>query len=813
MNTTMKILFCVILATFVTSAQAQLPADFPEFNITQNGDTAPGLLIGSVSSSNPEVGSYFMIMDNTGVPLLYSDTQSLGGLACNGLFTYRTEIPGMSKKYTWYFQDVDFSDVDTFQLGNGYLADNHDFQVLPNGHVLMLCYDHQTVDMSQLVEGGHPAANVIGAVIQELDVNKNVIFQWRSWDHIPILDTYRSGLTGGNIPYIHVNSVEFDVTDGNIILSCRETSEIIKISRVTGEVMWRMGGKNNEFTILNDHAENAPRYFKLMHYVRRHANGHLTMFDNGADKKDKERTYSRVVEYDLDEVNKTATMVWEYTNDPNILALTGGSADRLSNGNTLINWGGAAKAGDAPAMTECNPAQELVYEIWPAQADVTGGFKRIIWPLDDQAINVTHYEIAAGNTYPESPPDETGVSFEVNSFVGDSYNEVYVKREPFAPLYPLFNSKAPRVLPVRITITDSFLDSMNADLALDAISFGFADSSGQFGYVNPDDLTIYYRSTVGSGLFVPLSTAYNSVKQELQATVTGFGEFIIGFPDLEEVPNPPLLIEPAGQGSVNQELPVSFSWTPRGFAPWNFLQVATDENFTTPVVNETWMSESRYTWSSALPNTTYYYRVQIYNEGGYSAWSTGSFQTVAPMIEATVPNGGENWNRGLDSFILWKDNIDEDVVLELYKDGSLTQEIATTSSIGAYEWEVGLALAPGCDYSIKIKSSVDEALFDVSNSFRIDMPDGDFNCNGCVKFDDFIELANQWLDTNNLTADIDNSGKVDFKDFTIFAGNWDLCPMAAKGDFNIDGCVDLNDLAEMSGQWLNIGDLITDIDN
>jgi hypothetical protein len=262
MNTTMKILFCVILATFVTSAQAQLPADFPEFNITQNGDTAPGLLIGSLSSSNPEVGSYFMIMDNTGVPVLYSDTQSLGGLACNGLFTYRTEIPGMSKKYTWYFQDVDFSDVDTFQLGNGYLADNHDFQVLPNGHVLMLCYDHQTVDMSQLVEGGHPAANVIGAVIQELDVNKNVIFQWRSWDHIPILDTYRSGLTGGNIPYIHVNSVEFDVTDGNIILSCRETSEIIKISRVTGEVMWRMGGKNNEFTILNDHAENAPRYFK-----------------------------------------------------------------------------------------------------------------------------------------------------------------------------------------------------------------------------------------------------------------------------------------------------------------------------------------------------------------------------------------------------------------------------------------------------------------------------------------------------------------------------------------------------------------------
>jgi len=120
-------------------ASGQLPDDFPEFDITQNGATAPGLLIGSVNSTNPEVGSYFMIMDNAGVPVVYSDTQSLGNLACNGLFTYRTEIPGMSKKYTWYFQDRDFADVDTFQLGNGYLADNHDlgFTQRARAHVML----------------------------------------------------------------------------------------------------------------------------------------------------------------------------------------------------------------------------------------------------------------------------------------------------------------------------------------------------------------------------------------------------------------------------------------------------------------------------------------------------------------------------------------------------------------------------------------------------------------------------------------------------------------------------------------------------
>jgi hypothetical protein len=769
------IVVCAVLVLFTGLAQDNAhsaePNDFPEFTITQNGETAPGYLIGSVDSQNPEVGSYFMIMDNSAVPVFYSKTQSLGELMCNGLFAYRLEIPGMSKKYTWYLQNEDFIDIDTFQMGNGYLADNHDFQLLPNGHVLMLCYDSQIIDMSQIVEGGHPAANISGAVIQELDVHKNVIFQWRSWDHILVTDTYRN-VTSARFGYIHVNSIEFDETDGNIILSCRETSEVIKVSRATGEVMWRMGGKNEEFTYINEHPETAPRHFKLMHDVRRHANGHLTMFDNGADKRDMERMYSRAVEYDLDEVNKTATMVWEFRHTPDILTLTGGNATRLANGNTIINWGGAAKAGDAPAMTEADPGEQLVYEIIPAQEDVTGGFTRIIWPLEDQSTMVTRYELMEGNRYEFNDGNEiTDVNLKVNTLDGEYYNEVYVTREPFAPLYPVFSGKAPRVLPVRVIITAFELNSMNADMSFGAEGFGFADRTGRFGYVDPNNLTVYHRSTVGQGLFTPLSTYYNWVTKQLRATMTQFGEFIFCFHDLEEVANTPILIEPEDQGTVNQELPVSFFWTPRGFAHWNHLQVATDAGFTTLVVDETWMTESRYTWSSAAPNTTYYYRVKITNYGGDSGWSTGSFATVPPMIEVVAPNGSEQWHRGLEYFIKWNDNIDEDVVLELHKGDALIQTIGTVPSIGAYEWEVDLALDPGCDYSIKVKSSINSALADMSDgTFSIDVPTGDFNCDGCVRLDDLAVLVGEWLEEQEgLITDLYLNGKVDFKDYAIFA--------------------------------------------
>ena len=783
------IMICVVLVSFlglvrdnVHGADSNLPDDFPEFIITQNGETALGYVIGSVDSNNVEVGSYFMILENSGNPVFYSNTQSLGKLQCNGLFAYRTEIPGMNKKYTWYLQDEDFSDEDTFQMGNGYLADNHDFQILPNGHALMLCYDLQIIDMSKIVEGGHPAANITGAVIQELDVHKNVIFQWRSWDHIPITDTYQD-VTQAGFGYIHVDSIELDETDGNIILSCRETSEVIKISRVTGEVMWRMGGKNNEFTFINEHEENAPRYFKLQHDVRRHANGHLTMFDNGADENDMERTYSRAVEYDVNEVNKTATMVWEFRHDPDILALSGGNAIRLANGNTIVRWGGAAEAGDAPAMTEVDPNEQLVYEITTAQEDVTGGFTRFVWPLEDQSTTVSRFELLEGNEYVFNDGNEiTGVTLKVNSLEGPGwYNEVYVTREPFAPLYPVFSGKAPRVLPVRVTITEYDIDSIDADMSFDAESFGFADSTGRFGYADANYLTIYHRPTEGYGLFTPLlSTYYNPVKKELKTTMTEFGEFIICFPDLEEVANSPILIEPEDQSTVNQELPVSFLWTPRGFARWNHLQVATDANFTALVVDESWMTESRYTWSSADPNTTYYWQAKItIHDFTGSGWSKGSFATVPPMVEVTAPNGGEQWQRGLEYFIKWNDNIDEDVVIELYKGETMVQNIGTVPSIGAYEWEVDLALEPGCDYSIKVKSSTNGALFDMSDdTFSIDVPPGDFDCDGCVWLDDLAVLTGEWLkEQSGLIADLYDNDKVDFYDFAIFAENYmKSCP-------------------------------------
>ncbi|MBN2131892.1 MAG: hypothetical protein JW741_20495, partial [Sedimentisphaerales bacterium] len=333
-------------------------------------------------------------------------------------------------------------------------------------------------------------------------------------------------------------------------------------------------------------------------------------------------------------------------------ALTGGSVTRLPNGHTVINWGGAARASEAPAMTEVDPNGRLVYEITCAQEGVTGGFSRIVWPPAEQATTVTRYELMEGNTYAfDNNHAQTGVTLTVNTLDAEMYNEAYVGREPFAPLFPEFPGKAPRVLPVRVTISAREIAGITATVSFDAESFGFADHAGAFGYADPNALTVYYRPRAGQGLFLSLATDYNPVTRQLRAAMSRFGEFIVGFPDLEEVPYPPLLIEPKEQQTVNQGLPVSFFWTPRGFGRTYDLQVSKNPDFTSPDIDEMDLTETRYTLATAEPGGVYYWRVRTLNEGGIGDWSVRSFTAAPPTVQVTTPNGGESWRRGM-SYLL-----------------------------------------------------------------------------------------------------------------------------------------------------------------
>lgn len=323
-----------------------VPSDFPQFNISTNtGETGSGRIFFGLRNR------YFIIMENDGTPYYYQRSNDFlmdFKVLPNGLLVRKIDE---ADKLFKVIMDKHFENVDTFTVNPGYSTDHHDMIMSNNGHAFLIARDYQQVDMSLLVENGNPDATVMACHIQEIDREKNVVWEWRSWDHIPITDAVKEDLATSFIDFVHMNSIAFDV-DSNIVASCRNLSACIKIDRKTGQILWYLGGVNNSFDYIGDPDMNS--YQHMFKPVPGKEN-YYTLFDNGNYHNPQ---YSRALEIKIDTSAMTVEKVWEFRNNPDRQSRWLGGVHRLPNGNSLINWG----TGGQPIATEVNPKGEIVYE-------------------------------------------------------------------------------------------------------------------------------------------------------------------------------------------------------------------------------------------------------------------------------------------------------------------------------------------------------------------------------------------------------------------------------------------------------------------
>ncbi len=361
-----------------------LPPDYPvpTVNIYSPDLDDDEIFINLSNRLNPLLGKYITIWDKYGTPVFYRKTprsyMNFHPLH-DGTLTYCPSFSSQPYRQKYYLMDSSFVVFDSLSMGNGYDVDVHDILLLPNGHYLMMSYDPQVVDMSQIVAGGNPEAIVTGLVIQEVDRNQNVYFQWRSWDHFEITDaTWDINLTADEIDYCHGNALDIDY-DGHILLSSRNMDEITKIDYPSGDIMWRFGlnAKNNMFTIQGDNIG-----FSHQHDIRSLGNGHYTIYDNGNLHTPPE---SRALEYNINADNMIATLVWSYENDPSVFAPATGSTRRLDNGNTLIGWG----THYILAVTEVSSANTVAMEV--ILPDNIGHYRALKYPWKTNLFRTQEY--------------------------------------------------------------------------------------------------------------------------------------------------------------------------------------------------------------------------------------------------------------------------------------------------------------------------------------------------------------------------------------------------------------------------------------
>ena len=259
----------------------------------------------------------------------------------------------------WFIMDSLQNEIDSVYCLNGYTADNHDFLALANGNFVLFAYDEQSYAMDTVVTGGNPNATVEGLIIQELDANHNLIFEWKSWDHFHVTDNaYMSPWTGANLPFIHANAIDIDF-DGHFLISCRGLDEITKIHRTTGEIIWRWGGTQNEFTFVDDYP------FTHQHSIRSLGNNRYLLYDNGNYSAQYTGTVniSRAVEYELDTNLMESTKVWEFVHPDSLYTPSIGGAQRLPNGNTLINFGNLQWLNTGSIVTEVDSNNQIVFQL------------------------------------------------------------------------------------------------------------------------------------------------------------------------------------------------------------------------------------------------------------------------------------------------------------------------------------------------------------------------------------------------------------------------------------------------------------------
>jgi hypothetical protein len=384
----------------------------PQINVILNKDPSPGYVFCDLQG---KPSGYLYAFDNFGTPVFYRE---FSGEVKNfkpheeGFLTY------YDKELQAYVKLDGFYDpVDTLRMGNGYNADMHEFVPLDNGHVLMLAYDYMSMDLSQIFPGGEVDAMVTGFIIQELDMDGNVVFQWRSWDHLEVSDTYLD-CTTSVCDYAHANSLDMD-SDTSILISTRNLSEVTKIHRSTGEIIWRMGGKNNQFIFTNDSIN-----FSGQHTVRKQQDGNITMLDNGLDIIP---LRSRGLVYEVDEEVKTVIKVKEFLHDPDVYAYVRGNMEKLSTGNYLIYWGTFLDQSGAP-VSEYDQSGELSFEVefdnvlFPPYRCYRSTWDNQVFSLSAGLINFTLSSEEQTSTQSVELTNNYHDSVYINSFLSNTAN-------------------------------------------------------------------------------------------------------------------------------------------------------------------------------------------------------------------------------------------------------------------------------------------------------------------------------------------------------------------------------------------------------
>ncbi|GGK01650.1 hypothetical protein GCM10007063_24970 [Lentibacillus kapialis] len=258
--------------------------------------------------------------------------------------------------------------------------ENHELIVLDLHHYIISSYYPKEVNnIPSDIDQNKFGSRVMAPTLQEIK-DGEVLWQWQSTDYPELyeLSIEHNDFTnehGNYADYVHFNSLAIDPEDNNLIISARNMSSIIKLNRDTGDIMWVLGGKADEFGLSEE------QKFSRQHKLSFLSDGTILLFNNGNvlpkapypvvpedsplhDKKEE----TSIMKIKIDEENKE---VLNYENYPTgEFSGTRGSAQMLDEANNivLIGWG-SGENNDATFTEKNLSTGEELFVFYPKDED------------------------------------------------------------------------------------------------------------------------------------------------------------------------------------------------------------------------------------------------------------------------------------------------------------------------------------------------------------------------------------------------------------------------------------------------------------
>jgi hypothetical protein len=261
-----------------------------------------------------------------------------------------------------------YQPVAVVRAGNGLRADLHEFKITPQGTALIEA-NYPVIWPSRTSRG---AKVVIDGVVQEIDIRSCqvdptclVLFQWDSLDHVRVSAVHarRAAKTGD---YFHVNSIQQD-SDGNFVISSRNTWAAYKISQNTGRIIWTLGGKHSSFKF------GPGASFAFQHDVRVFDHDTLaTLFDDEGGPPAVGRQ-SRGLKLRLDLKTMRATLVAQYVHHPPLQSFYMGGVQSLPDSHVFVGWGPLGR------FSEFGPHGRLLFDARFVGPDLSYRAYRFPW--------------------------------------------------------------------------------------------------------------------------------------------------------------------------------------------------------------------------------------------------------------------------------------------------------------------------------------------------------------------------------------------------------------------------------------------------